>query len=223
MSISIAFARTFDPIPFLPEVLTRLADKLVFGLVGSVNTSYRVRDSIRLFTYVKELRPDAHLLCLTKQPTEIRRLLTMADISEESFTITTVSFSDMNNWLPLITWGLLLMESSFAKRASMPTKLGEMFASGVRPVQHGCNEEVSNLVREAGSGLVLPGLDEDQLRAAAIEIAAMKISQESALRARERMREHFSLQAGTEKYAKLLQPLIAVKQDSAMPRPIGGS
>ncbi len=206
-----------------PEILIRLADKLVFGIVGSVNASYRMRESIRLFAYVKELRPDGHLLCLTKQQAELRQLLQGENIPEESFTITTVPFADMHNWLPLITWGLLLMQSSFAKRASMPTKLGEMFASGVRPVQYGCNEEVSDLVRKAGSGLVLPGLDEDHLRAAAKEIAAMKISQESALRAREKMRGHFSLQSGTEKYAKLLLPLIGVDQDFAGPRRLGVS
>jgi glycosyltransferase involved in cell wall biosynthesis len=207
-----------DTIP--ADILTRLSGKLVFGLIGSVNTSYRVRESIRLFAYVKELRPDAHLLCLTQQLEDLRQLLQEQNLAEASYTIATASFSEMPQWLPFITWGLLLLQSSFAKRASMPTKLGEMFASGVRPVQYGCNEEVSALVREAGSGFVLDGIGDDHLRAAAKQIAASEISQACVLRARERMRAHFSLRFGTDQYAKLLQPLIGVDPKFAMPRTI---
>ena len=49
----------------------------------------------------------------------------------------------------------------------MPTKLAEFLATGVRPVQFGCNEEVSAWVRRTGSGLVL-----DEVSAAGLGRAA---------------------------------------------------
>ena len=98
------------------------------------------------------MEPDAHLLCLTRQERDLREHLLQAAVSEDDFTITSVPHDQMHEWMSLVHFGLLLLEETFAKRASMPTKLGEMFASGVRPVQYGCNEEVTRFVREAGFG-----------------------------------------------------------------------
>ncbi|HKC64053.1 MAG TPA: hypothetical protein VKB86_10465, partial [Pyrinomonadaceae bacterium] len=92
---------------------------------------------------------------------------------------------------------------------SMPTKLAEFFASGVRPIQYGCNEEVSEKIREAGAGLILRGLNESDLREAAREVAHTRRSVEAVARARALTRAHFSLDAGVDKYASLLGRLYS--------------
>jgi glycosyltransferase involved in cell wall biosynthesis len=208
----------FRPDPTIGQVpeaaRCRLEGKLVLGLMGSVSGSYRIQDSIRLFRFVRTIEPSAHLLCLTRQKHEVREYLSRGSVAEDDFTIASVPHSEMHEWMSLAHWGLILLEESFAKRASMPTKLGEMFASGVRPVQYGCNEEVARLVLEAGSGIVLPGLNDDDLRAAAAQIVSIGKTEGGILQAREKMRARFSLEAGTMRYASLLANLMNCAQPS---------
>jgi glycosyltransferase involved in cell wall biosynthesis len=194
-----------DKVP--EQVRARITGKVVLGLIGSLNASYRIREGIRLFQFVREITPRAHLLCMTRQQDEMRVLLAEAGIRDEDFTIATASHSDMPAWIAQVHWGLLLLESTYAKRASMPTKFGEMLAAGVRPVQYGCNDEVAQIVRTIGSGIVLESTSDDRLRETACQIAAIGWQRDGLAEARERAREHFSLENGTMKYAQLLQQL----------------
>jgi glycosyltransferase involved in cell wall biosynthesis len=194
-----------DKVP--EEIRTRIAGKIVLGLIGSLNASYRIRESIRLFQFVREITPTAHLLCMTRQQDEMRALLAEIGVRAEDVTIATASHSDMPAWMAQVHWGLLLLESTYAKRASMPTKLGEMLAAGVRPIQYGCNDEVGQIARTIGSGIVLESTSDDRLRETARHVAAIGSHRDGLAEARERAREHFSLENGTLKYAQLLQRL----------------
>ena len=53
----------------------------------------------------------------------------------------------------------------------MPTKLAEFFATGIAPIGHGANSEVTDWVRRAGSGLALDDLSIDSLERAAEFVA----------------------------------------------------
>jgi glycosyltransferase involved in cell wall biosynthesis len=86
----------------------------------------------------------------------------------------------------------------------MPTKLAEFFAAGVRPIQFGGNEEISRLVADAQSGMVLQDLDDGILRQAASLIAA-DAPRARIYDARNRTRQYLGLEAGVEAYAKLLR------------------
>ncbi|HVP43784.1 MAG TPA: glycosyltransferase [Terriglobales bacterium] len=189
-----------------PEVRARLEGKLVIGLVGSINASYRVEDCLRLFQAVLERRPEAHLLCLTQQPEAMAQLLSHFSLTQNSYTVRTVAHAEMPGWLSAMDWGLLLMNEGIAKRGSMPTKLAEFFAAGVRPVMAGCNPEARDWVRRAGSGIVLEDVTDAALQEAAARIASAVNADELA-RAREATRPHFSLESGVARYEALLQDL----------------
>ena len=182
----------------------RFEGKLTVGLVGAINTSYLLNESLLLFSRLLEERPDAHLICLTRQVSEMKALLGQHGIPEEAYTLTSVPHGDMSEWLRHMDWALLLMKTGYSKRGSMPTKLAEFFAAGVRPIQYGCNAEVSQKVREASSGIVLRSLAPEHLSDVARKVAATALLAEDAMKARDLTRSHFSLQAGVEKYEALL-------------------
>jgi glycosyltransferase involved in cell wall biosynthesis len=190
------------------EVRERLQGKLVVGLVGSVNASYSIAESLSLFGALLAIRPDAYLLCLTRQLSLMEDLLRRQSIPESAYTLVSVHHRDMSEWLRYMDWALLLLNTRFSKRGSMPTKLAEFFSSGVRPIQYGCNEEVSNRVREAGSGIVLASLSAEDLQRAAAIVASTTLDPEDVMKARENTRAHFSLEAGVNKYAELLNQLL---------------
>jgi hypothetical protein len=192
----------------------RLAGKLVVAYIGAINASYDVESTLALFRELHGLRPDAHLLCLTQQAPLMESRLREASIGSDAWTIASVSHEAMNEWLRLVDWCLLLLKGPVAKRASMPTKLAELFAAGVRPLQHGCNPEVSDWVGRAGSGYVLHSLDAAALRAAAVHVMQRPLDREELLLARERTWPHFSLECGVERYAHLLEQIVCERSIS---------
>jgi len=191
----------------VPEDLrARLAGKSVLGVIGSINRSYLVDETLHLARLVLERSDNAHLLILGSQHEEYARRVAAEGIPSDRVTITRADHDAMPQWLSLIDWGLLLLNpGSPAKRASMPTKLAEFFACGVRPVQFGCNQEVSDWVRRTGSGFVLDGVGEQQLVRAAERMASTPRDENVTGRARVIAKPHFSLAAGIEKYEQVLK------------------
>lgn len=191
----------------VPEDLrARLAGKSVLGVIGSINRSYLVDQTLHLARLALDRDDNAHLLILGSQHEEYARRVAAEGIPQARVTITRADHDDMPQWLSLIDWGLLLLNpSSPAKRASMPTKLAEFFASGVRPVQFGCNDEVSHWVRRTGSGFVLEGVSERHLVAAAERMVTTPRDESVIGRARVIAKPHFSLAAGIDRYEQVLK------------------
>jgi len=190
-------------------VRARLAGKLVLAVIGSINRSYLVDETLDLARRVMARRPDAHLLILSGQQQEYEDRLVAIGVDTARVTQAKADHDAMPQWMSLLDWCLLLLNpASPAKRASVPTKLAELFASGVRPAQFGCNAEVSEWVRRAGSGFVLPSVEAGALEDAARRIAEWQGDAASLARAREITAAHFSLQTGLERYDGLWRRVL---------------
>jgi glycosyltransferase involved in cell wall biosynthesis len=195
-----------SPIP-LP-IQERLNEKTVLAIVGSLNRSYAGEATLDLARRACDIDPSAHLLILTQQGRAYRDLLERERFPERRYTLSAAGHEDMPAWMDWIDWGLLLLPDVAAKRGSMPTKLAEFFASGVRPIAHGCNAEMDAWVRRARSGVVLDALDEAAVAKAAEKIASDHRPIDDLARARNVTEPHFSLGAGVERYASLLRRIV---------------
>lgn len=190
------------------EIVRALEGTLSLGIVGSLNRSYLVDETLTLCRRVLERAPHARVLVLSAQKDAYEQAVRRAGIDPSRVIVTRADHDAMPEWLSLIDCGLLLLQpSSPAKRASVPTKLAEFFAAGVRPVQFGCNAEVSDWVRRAGSGLVLDSVDAAGLERAAAWIVAPGRSDAELAQARARTAEHFSLRTGLDRYVRVLTAL----------------
>ena len=200
-------ARRGNPEAVPPEVRAKLEGKFVLGFIGSINSSYLMEESAALAARVLARRPDGFVLATSPQTREYGELFSRHGIAPERFHVQRVEHWAMPEWLALVRWAVLLLKSSPAKRASVPTKLAEFFATGVRIVQHGCNLEISDWVRRSGAGVVLESVDGAALDAAAALVAEDRAA--DASEARRRTEGHFSLAAGVDRYAAILSSLRA--------------
>ncbi len=192
--------------PFeLPNELAELRDSLVVGWVGSINACYRLDASIKLVAEVLSRNPEAQFLAITKQASLMSEALTRHNVGLERVTITTVPHHEMPAVLSIMDWGLLIQNLLPSQAAQMPTKLAEFFAAGVRPIQYGCNWEVSEWVRAAGSGIVLPDTEPATLIQAASEVVADSRPIEELADACATTMHHFGVRFGALRYANLYQ------------------
>jgi glycosyltransferase involved in cell wall biosynthesis len=186
------------------DAQSALRNRRVLGIVGSLNRAYRGDIASRLAAEVLRRDIDSRLLVLSGQHDEWRSCLVAAGVPMERVVLARANHESMPDWLSAISWGLLVLtEDTVAKSAMMPTKLAEFFAAGVRPVVHGCNPEMRSWVERAGSGLVLPDLEERSL-ANAVDRMCLPLDVSQSAHARAVVAPHFSLAAGARKYASLL-------------------
>jgi hypothetical protein len=191
--------------PAVPgNVQSRLRGRVTMAIVGALNRSYLPEQTLTLVRQACEMNPLVHLLVLTQQQREYAEQLAARGIRPENYTLASAIHEDMPAWLGWIDFGLLLLADKIAKRGSMPTKLAEFFAAGVRPVAHGCNSEMSSWVRRAGSGIVLETVSDEDIAGASHSVANTTCTIADLRRAREVTAPHFSLASGVERYANLL-------------------
>lgn len=185
------------------ETRRRLAGRRVLGIVGSLNRAYLGPATAQLARLVTTIDPAARVLVLSGQLAAWRSELERAGVPDEAVEYATVPHEKIPHWINLLTWALLLLTpETRAKRAMMPTKLAEFFASGVRVCAHGCNSEVAAWVRETSEGAVLEDVSVTSLETAAQQIAASSLGPCGS--SRELARSHFSLERGLDRYERLL-------------------
>jgi glycosyltransferase involved in cell wall biosynthesis len=187
-----------------------LHDGTIVAYVGSLNPSYAYRESLYLAAMILDRVPGAKFLGLTSQVSELSSLADELAIPTDRRLITSVEHNQIHKWLPWIDFGLtLLVKPNEAKRASMPTKLAEFFATGVSPISHGANSEVTDWVSRAGSGMVLEDLSSDRLERAVDFVARGVPEADVLIGARLAAEKHFSLDSGVERYDTLFRDLLA--------------
>jgi Glycosyl transferase 4-like domain len=196
--------------PAVPDgIRSQLAGKVVIGVVGAFNATYFVDETLALARKAIERSATAHLLVLSSQIEQYGAALDAIGVPRGRYTLAAPTQWEMPEWLQWIDWGMLLVPEIAANRAKMPTKLAEFFATGVRPVFFGCNSDVADWVRRAGSGHVLSGLDEAGLDGAARVIVDSPASFELLRTACEITAPHFSLTSGVERYHRLLATCLS--------------
>ncbi len=180
----------------------------MIAIVGSLNRSYLAAETIRLAKLACNSSANAHLLVLSQQRDAYSAVLGRSDFAADRYTIHGAAHEEMPCWMDWIDWGLLLLPDVAAKRGSMPTKLAEFFASGVRPVAHGCNAEMTLWVRRAGSGVLVDAIDDASLKDAADRVAVGSVTMDDIRRARVVTAPHFSLASGVERYDALVRRIL---------------
>ncbi len=194
----------------LPEHVRRFVDgKRVIGIVGSLNRSYRVEDTLYLVRRVLQRCADSRLVVLSSQTEAWTSAVEEAAVPLNRTLVCSAPNDEMPLWLSILDWGCLLLRSPFAKRGSMPTKLAEFAAVGVRPIHHGCNEEVGRWVDTLGTGFQLPDTSKPRLDEIATTVAASPhLSVARLAEGRQRLRPHFGLEHGADRYHELLSRLV---------------
>lgn len=194
-----------------------LLDGCIIAYVGSLNASYEYRASLRLTKLILDRSPNAKFLALTSQVSEMRALVDQLAIPKGRHLVTSVEHDEIHRWLPWIDFGLMLLVSpNDAKRASMPTKLGEFLAAGVTPISYGGNSEVARWVNRAGTGLTLDDLTNESLERAAAFVERGVPDESVRRRARRVAEGHFSLESGAERYDRLFRDILTTNEGRPM-------
>ena len=184
---------------------TKLADReklgidsnhFILGYIGSIGTWYMLPEMLDYFKELKEAKPNSKFLFVSgEEPNKILAAATEKDIDTNDIKITSVLHHEVPRFISLMDASIFFIKPSYSKKASSPTKQGEIMAMGVPLI---CNANVGDtdlIVTKYESGIVIDKFDKETFKNNIIDpqdFDSNKIS--------EGAEDYFSLTEGVQRY-----------------------
>ena len=181
----------------------RIKEQIVLGYAGSLGTWYLMDEMMSFFVRLLKKKPNAIFLFVTQDDDSIvYKLAQKHGVSESQLVVRKASRNEMPLYLSIMDLSVMFIKPTFSKKASSPTKLGELMAMGVPVVCNGDVGDVEEIVSKYKAGLVL-----NELTDASFNSAIEKIIKNTDWFDSELMRngavEYYDLDKGVEKYNRI--------------------
>ncbi len=178
----------------------------ILSYLGSLGGWYLTDEMLDFFKALKESEPAAKFLFITHDNREqIVNLASAKGIDSGSIIVEPASRQQVPGLIALSNWSIFFIKNAYSKKASSPTKQGEIMAMGIPIV---CNDigDTGRIIRESGAGFVIPGFTMYAYR----EISK-RINQLSDLdknKIRNSAFDYFDLEKGIITYKEVYNKLI---------------
>jgi len=176
----------------------------VLGYVGSIGTWYMLPEMLDYFKVIKETNTKAKFMFVTNEhPSTILSKATDKGIDEASIIITSCRHTEVPLNISLFNTSVFFILPSYSKKASSPTKQGEIMAMGIPLV---CNAGVGDtdlVVEKYRAGIVINELNESSYRTSIIDDRSY--DRETSMKGSQ---EFYSLEVGVERYLRVYEKLL---------------
>lgn len=176
----------------------------IVGYVGSIGTWYMLPEMLDYFNVLKKHQPQARFLFVTnEQPSTILNLAREKGISSTDLLITSCFHKEMPLYISTFDVSVFFILPSYSKKASSPTKQGEIMAMGIPLVCNAGVGDTDSIVKKYSAGNVVEEFTENQYEKAMDFTATFnqKEAQKGTL-------EYFSLDNGVARYWEIYQEII---------------
>ncbi len=176
----------------------------VLGYVGSIGTWYMLDEMLDFFKVLLTSKPNAVFLFISGENPEV--IYEKADefkIPKEHIRIKSVLHHEVATCISLFTVSIFFIRPTFSKKASSPTKQGELMAMGVPVICNGGVGDTERVVREYHSGIVI-----DEFNDKSYQLADLSFSDFDRTRTMKGAAEFYGLNEGVDRYFSVYQKLI---------------
>jgi glycosyltransferase involved in cell wall biosynthesis len=192
------------------EIKTNLGitnEKWVLGYVGSIGTWYMLPEMLDFFKVLKKYKPESIFLFVTNEPeVKIISLAIEKGIQREDIKVVGCLHKDVPTFISLFDISIYFILPAYSKKASSPTKQGELMAMGIPIV---CNANVGDadkIITETNSGWVVSNFVDDEY-----EKITAKIFNEPQPNKYEIIQHgirEFNLESGAENFKKTYEKIL---------------
>jgi glycosyltransferase involved in cell wall biosynthesis len=177
-------------------------DTFVLLYLGAVGTWYMLPEMMFFFQALRKREPQAKFLFVT--PEDKQMIFAEArrhDLPSDCFHVVKADREDVPSYIALADASVFFILPVFSKKASSPTKQGEIMAMGVPVV---CNAGVGDtdyVLRSYHSGCLLDGFSEQEIERALDVLLKDRTWDKAAIRSG--ALAYYALEAGVQKYNEL--------------------
>lgn len=132
------------------------AEEYVLGYVGSIGTWYMLSEMLDYFVELKKVRNNAKFLFVTGEKAGmIWKIAKNKGVNKSDLIITSCVHVEVAKYISLFDFSIFFIKPTFSKKASSPTKQGEIMAMGTPLI---CNHGVGDtdfIIEKYNSGLIV--------------------------------------------------------------------
>lgn len=192
-----------ERISVLKSELKIAKSQFVLGYVGSIGTWYMLDEMLDFFKIVQQANSTALFLFVTgEQPNKLIEKAEEKGIQTSSIRVVSCLHQEVPTYISLFDASVFFIRPTFSKKASSPTKQGEIMAMGVPII---CNDGVGDtdfVIHKYSAGAVT-----DSFSSEAYQKAWEDFVQADKDKMKEGAKEFYSLASGVEKYYSVYQKI----------------
>lgn len=131
------------------------SEDCVLSYLGSLGGWYLTSEMLEFFSVLKEQMPETKFLFITHDKKEdIERKALQRGIKADSIIVQPATRKEVPELLAVSNWSIFFIKDVYSKKASSPTKQGEIMAMGIPII---CNDigDTGKIIEESGAGLVI--------------------------------------------------------------------
>ncbi len=182
-------------------------DREYLGYVGSMGTWYMADEMLNLYNHLRKSRPELRFLILSHDDlTTFKQRAIDLGIPQSFIIQIAAERREVPALMSLMTVSVFFILPAYSKKASSPTKQGELMAMGVPII---CNDNVGDtgeIIRKYGAGHVVNGFTETDFEEVAQKWEEIKAIDKNQIR--HGALEYFSLEKGVKKYAEIYASIL---------------
>jgi glycosyltransferase involved in cell wall biosynthesis len=178
----------------------------VISYLGSLGGWYLIKEMTDFFGELKKVIPGAKFLFITQDPPKmIFDAATESGVDEKDIIIQPALRNEVPFYLALSDRSIFFIKNAYSKRASSPTKQGEIMAMGIPLI---CNDigDTGKIVEASNAGSLVREFTALEYRRVIGELQPLDQINKEQIRAA--AFEYFDLEKGIESYGQLYQKII---------------
>ncbi len=177
-------------------------DAFVLVYLGAIGTWYMLDEMLEFFNKLVKNNTKAVFLFITNEPAEF--ILNKArehNINKDALRIIAANRNEVPYYLAAANLSVFFIVPTFSKKASSPTKQGELMGMGIPIICNAGVGDTDEIINKSQCGFVLSSLDEAGFMAAAMQ--ADRLTGISKEKIREGAKQFYSLEKGVASYDKI--------------------
>jgi glycosyltransferase involved in cell wall biosynthesis len=181
-------------------------DQKIISYIGSIGTWYLVDEMVDFYSVFLQKNPGAVFLFVTKDnKEEIRKVFEKKNIPLAALRIVSAERNKVPLYISISDYSIFFIKPAYSKKASSPTKQGEIMAMGIPVI---CNDQVgdtSMVVEKYDAGIVVKEFSQ-KAYTEYVKNLTSKVFDNDAIR--QGAKEFYSLDTGVEKYKAVYEKVI---------------
>jgi glycosyltransferase involved in cell wall biosynthesis len=183
-------------------------EEFVISYLGSLGTWYMVEEMLLFFKQLENVFPDCKFLFITPDdPQIVLQKAQELNIAERKFIFCHAERKEVPALLSISQIAIFFVRPTFSKKASSPTKLGEILSMGVPVICNSGVGDIDYIFEKYNCGILLEDFSELSLRRASKKVFPALHLEEADLR--KVATTYFDLQKGIEIYAEVYRKVAS--------------
>lgn len=179
----------------------------IVSYLGSLGTWYQTKEMLEFFQFLLKQKPESHFLIITHDnPDIIWNDVTKLGIDKNKITITSADRSEVPNLIALSDYSIFFIKQAYSKKASSPTKQGEIMGLGIPIICNSGVGDVDTIVNDSKSGFIIHHFTENEYQQVIDKIMINQTFNETDII--NGAYKYYSLENGIERYFEIYKLIL---------------